>query len=235
MEQAAQIVIGGLVQGSVFAVVALGIALVYRVTGVINLAQGGFCILGALLYYSAVATLGWPPVPAALGAVAATTALGFALGAASFVPALAHLPNSSMLMLTAGLMTVIEGLVLVLWGSEPYAVPPFSGEAPLVLLGIRVPSQGPWIAGSSALIILAVWVPAGAYRDRQGAARLRREPDRGAADGRRRAAPDLAELRLDRADRRASAAWWWRRSCRCSSMPDGSSPTRASSRWRSAA
>jgi branched-chain amino acid transport system permease protein len=157
VEQAAQIVIGGLVQGSVFAVVALGIALVFRVTGIINLAQGGFCILGALLYYSCVAELGWPPALAALGAVAATTAFGFALGAVSFVPALAHLPNSSMLMLTAGLMTVIEGLVLVLWGSEPYAVPPLSGEAPLVLLGIRVPSQGPWIAGSSALIILAVW------------------------------------------------------------------------------
>jgi branched-chain amino acid transport system permease protein len=157
VEQAAQIVIGGLVQGSVFAVVALGIALVYRVTGIINLAQGGFCILGALIYYSLVEPLGWPMPLAALGAVAATTAIGLALGAGSFVPALARLPNSSMLMLTAGLMTVIEGLVLVLWGSEPYAVPPFSGEAPLVLLGIRVPSQGPWIAGGSALIIIGVW------------------------------------------------------------------------------
>jgi branched-chain amino acid transport system permease protein len=157
VEQAAQIVIGGLVQGSVFAVVALGIALVYRVTGIINLAQGGFCILGALFYYSFVATLGWPPPFAALAALVATTALGLALGAATFVPALAHLPNSSMLMLTAGLMTCIEGLVLLVWGSEPYAVPPFSGEAPLVLLGIRVPSQAPWIAVTSALIVVGVW------------------------------------------------------------------------------
>lgn len=157
MEQAAQIVIGGLVQGSVFAVVALGIALVYRVTGIINLAQGGFCILGALFYYSLVEPLGWPVPLAIVGSVVATTVLGVALGAGSFVPALAHLPNSSMLMLTAGLMTFIEGLVLVLWGSEPYAVPPFSGEAPLVVFGIRVPSQGPWIAGGSALIIFGVW------------------------------------------------------------------------------
>jgi hypothetical protein len=34
MEQAIQIIIGGLVQGSVFAVVALGLSLVFRVTGV---------------------------------------------------------------------------------------------------------------------------------------------------------------------------------------------------------
>ena len=71
MEQAAQIVIGGLVQGSVFAVVALGIALVYRVTGIINLAQGGFCILGALFYYSLVEPLGWPVPLAIVGSVEA--------------------------------------------------------------------------------------------------------------------------------------------------------------------
>jgi len=44
MDQFAQILVGGVLQGSVFAIVALGISLVYRVTGIINLVQGGFCI-----------------------------------------------------------------------------------------------------------------------------------------------------------------------------------------------
>ena len=43
----ASIIIGGLLQGSVFAIIALGFALVFRVTGVINLSQGAFCIVGA--------------------------------------------------------------------------------------------------------------------------------------------------------------------------------------------
>jgi branched-chain amino acid transport system permease protein len=157
VNQAIQIVIGGLVQGSVFAVVALGLSLVYRVTGIINLAQGGFCILGALLFYTLGTGLGWPVPLAFLVAAAGTTVIGLALGVASFVPALARLSNSSMLMLTAGLLTFIEGLALVVWGSQPYAVPPFSGEQPIVLLGIRIPSQGPWIVGVSALIVLAAW------------------------------------------------------------------------------
>jgi branched-chain amino acid transport system permease protein len=157
VNQAVQIVIGGLVQGSVFAVIALGLSLVYRVTGIINLAQGGFCILGALLFYSLGQGLGWP-VPIAFAAAAlATTAFGLALGAATFVPALARLSNSNMLMLTAGLLTFIEGLALVGWGSQPYAVPPFSGEQPITVAGIRIPSQGLWIVGISALIILAAW------------------------------------------------------------------------------
>ena len=157
MEQFAQILIGGLLQGSVFAVVALGLSLVFRVTGIINLAQGGFCILGALTLYTLESDYGWPVPLAVLAAVAITTLIGLALGAASFVPSLPRLPNSSMLMLTAGLMTAIEGLALVVWGSQPYAVPPFSGERPILLLGLRLPSQGLWIAGAALLIIGAVW------------------------------------------------------------------------------
>ena len=42
MQQAAEIVLGGLVQGGVFALLALGLSLVFRGTGVVNLAQGGF-------------------------------------------------------------------------------------------------------------------------------------------------------------------------------------------------
>jgi branched-chain amino acid transport system permease protein len=60
-------------------------------------------------------------------------------------------------MLTAGLLTFIEGLALVVWGSQPYSVPPFSGEQPLVFMGTRVPSQGPWIVGVSAIVIVLVW------------------------------------------------------------------------------
>jgi branched-chain amino acid transport system permease protein len=157
MEQAAQILIGGLVLGSVYGVIALGLALVHRVTGIINLAQGGFCILAALLLYSLETSRGWPLPLALLGAVAATTAAGWALGALTFVPALARLTNSGMLMLTAGLLTAIEGLTLVLWGSQPYAVPPFSGERPVAVLGLRIPSQSLWIAGIAALIVSACW------------------------------------------------------------------------------
>jgi branched-chain amino acid transport system permease protein len=153
----ASIIVGGLLQGSVFATIALGFALVFRVTGVINLSQGAFCIVGALTMYTLQQTLAWPAAIAALGAVAATTAFGAILGAATFVPALARLPNSSMLMLTAGLLTLVEGMVLALWGSEPYDLPAFSGEAPVDIVGLRVPTQGFWIAGTALIVILALW------------------------------------------------------------------------------
>ncbi len=157
MDQLTQIVIGGLVQGIVFAIVALGMSLVYRVTGIINLAQGGFCVIAALGYYQLSQVLGWPPVAAFVAAAAGTTVFGLVIGAATFVPALSRLPNSSMLMLTAGLLTFLQGLTLVIWGSQPYAVAPFSGEQPITLVGVRFPSQGPWIVGVAAVVVLGTW------------------------------------------------------------------------------
>ena len=157
MNHLVQIVVGGLLQGSVFAVVALGQSLVYRATGIINLSQGAFCVLAALLYERLSEGLGWPAIVACLAAAAVTTLAGTALGAATFVPGLSRLADSSMLMLTAGLLVLLEGLMLVAWGSQPYAVAPFSGEPPITVLGIRVPSQGPWIGGVSLLVFITVW------------------------------------------------------------------------------
>ena len=158
MDQFAQILVGGVLQGSVFAIVALGISLVYRVTGIINLVQGGFCIIGALTLYSFANDFGWPLPIAFLAAIAATTALGLVLGAATFVPALSRLPTGSMLMLTVGLLTFIDGLALVVWGSQPYAVTAFSGEQPIDVFGILVPSQGLWIAAFACVIIIGIWL-----------------------------------------------------------------------------
>ena len=158
MNQAGQILLGGLIQGGVFALIALGFALVHRVTGAINLAQGGFCVLGALSYQS---LLGWGHLPwpvALLGAILTVGAFGYALGAATFVPALARLPQSSLLMLSAGLLTVMDGIALLIWGSAPYAVAPFSGEQPILLLGLEVPTQALWLGAIAILAALAIWL-----------------------------------------------------------------------------
>jgi branched-chain amino acid transport system permease protein len=157
MEEFAQIVIGGLLQGSVFAMVALGFSLVFRVTGAINLVQGAFCIIGALSMYSLGQVLGWPAALAALGAAAIVVVAGLAIGAAVFVPGLSRLPVSGMLIMTAGLLTLVEGAALLIWGSQPYALPPFSGEAPVEVFGLRVTTQGFWIAAVTLAVIAGLW------------------------------------------------------------------------------
>lgn len=152
-----QILTGGLLVGATYALIALGFSLVYRVTGVINLAQGGFCVLAALVAWSLQSGLGWPAIAAAPAAILGTTALGTLLGASSFVPGLGRLSNANMLMLTVGLLTLIEGALLIFWGSQPYALRPFSGSRPIPVAGLLIPSQGIWVVGTAILIIFGLW------------------------------------------------------------------------------
>ena len=152
-----QIAIGGLVVGSIYAAIALGFSLVYRVTGAINLSQGGFAIIAAMIGYTLAVSRGWPLVAAIPAAVLFTVVIGAALAAFTFVPALARLSNANVLMLTAGILTMIEGFSLVVWGSQPYATPPFSGERPLAFGAILIPTQAFWVFGATALTIFALW------------------------------------------------------------------------------
>jgi ABC-type branched-subunit amino acid transport system permease subunit/ABC-type branched-subunit amino acid transport system ATPase component len=157
MHQAIEIAIGGLLQGSVFALVAIGIALVFRITGAINLAQGAFVVLGALAMYTFETTLLWPVLVAALAAIAVATLVGAVTGALVFAPAVRRLPASGMVMLTGGLLTLFEGAMLLAWGSQPYQLQPFSGYRPVQIAGIHVPTQGFWDIGISTTIIVALW------------------------------------------------------------------------------
>ena len=58
-----------------------------------------------------------------------------------------------------------EGAALVIWGSQPYALPPFSGERPLHVAGFLIPSQGLWVLGTLIAIELIIhgapWLEAG--------------------------------------------------------------------------
>ena len=157
MLEFAQIAIGGLVVGSIYAAIALGFSLVFRVTGAINLSQGGFALVAAMIGYTLGVDWGLPLVVAIPGAVAVTVLGGTALAAFTFVPALARLSNANVLMLTAGILTMIEGFSLVVWGSQPYAMPPFSGERPVSFGPILIPTQAFWVFGATALCIAALW------------------------------------------------------------------------------
>jgi len=157
VDAALAITIGGLVQGSVFAMVAIGFALVYRVTGTVNLAQGAFVVLGALATYSFEQTLGWPVALAAVAALAVAGTTGFVVAVLVFAPGLRRLPPSGMVILTGGLLTLFEGAALLIWGSQSYQLPPFSGYRPVAIAGTHVPTQAFWAIGITAVVVVALW------------------------------------------------------------------------------
>jgi branched-chain amino acid transport system permease protein len=157
MHEAIEIAVGGILAGSIFALLAVGFTLVFNVMSVPNLAQGAFVVLGALTMYSLEVQYRWPLLPAALGAAVIAGLVGAAMERAVIRPASHRLGISGTLILLVGLLTFFEGASLIVWGSQPYAIPTFSGDRPLLIGGIGIPTQGLWIVTVTAAIVVVFW------------------------------------------------------------------------------
>src|SRR3954465_8944255 len=84
--------IQGLPAGTVYALLALGLVLTYKTSGIFNLALGAQAYVSAALYFQARVTWGWPILPALLVSVLVLApALGFVLERLVF----RHLRNAS--------------------------------------------------------------------------------------------------------------------------------------------
>src|SRR5579859_6354019 len=156
MGQALEILLGGLLVGAIYAVIAIGFTLVYRVAGVLNLVQGAFVVMGALVFYTLEIKAELPLPLAVAVAVVVLATVGAIVEQLVVHRGLGRLSSAGILILTAGLLTFFEGATLLIWGSQPYAVPSFFGEAPIVIASIRLPTQALVILPTAGLVVGAL-------------------------------------------------------------------------------
>src|SRR5512139_4175521 len=130
-----QQIINGLVQGSVYALVALGYTMVYGILGLINFAHGEVVMMGAMVALMAVnAMLGaaFSPVLALLLglllAVAVCMALGYTIERVAYRP-LRNAPRLAPLITAIGVSIVLQTLAMIIWGREYHAFPPLLPNA----------------------------------------------------------------------------------------------------------
>lgn len=71
-----QYIANGLANGCIYILVAMGLNIIYNPTGIINFAQGQFCMFGALFVYTFSVSLGLPVTLAIFLAVLVTAAIG---------------------------------------------------------------------------------------------------------------------------------------------------------------
>jgi branched-chain amino acid transport system permease protein len=112
-----EVLIGGLLSGVMYALVALGFVLIYKASGVFNFAQGAMVFFAALTCASFVNRFGlslWLAVPLTM---AVMVLLGLAIERLVLRP-LVNQPEITLFMATIGLAFFIEGLAQMLWGAQ---------------------------------------------------------------------------------------------------------------------
>ncbi|UIF89747.1 branched-chain amino acid ABC transporter permease [Cupriavidus sp. UYPR2.512] len=147
----------GLVNGAFYAMLSLGLAVIFGLLNVINFAHGALFMLGAVLAWAGMAYAGlsyWvmllisPLVVAALGVGIEKTML-------RWVYKLDHIYG---LLLTLGITLVIEGIFRSVYGVSglPYA-PPEALQGASDLGFMRLPNYRVWVVGASLAVCLSTW------------------------------------------------------------------------------
>ncbi|MEO9136782.1 MAG: branched-chain amino acid ABC transporter permease [Casimicrobiaceae bacterium] len=135
-----QISLAGLAQGSLYALTALGLVVIYNASTVVNFAHGAMGMAATYVAYVLITTLHVPFPLAFLGALAAAFVLGvvvqkFLLGRLSGAPVLTQI------VVTLGLFMFLEGVLGLVFGYNPRPMPPPIAIAPVTLAGLVLRPQ----------------------------------------------------------------------------------------------
>ncbi len=156
MAELLQFVFSGLTVGAIYALVALGFTLIYNASDIINFAQGEFVMLGGMI--AVFAGLAGFPLPIAfLIAIAATTAIGFALHRLAIEPARGASPVA-LIMITIGASVFLRGVAQIVFDKRFHSLPPLFGADPIQFGGAAILPQSLVVLAGATVIVVLLWL-----------------------------------------------------------------------------
>jgi branched-chain amino acid transport system permease protein len=147
----------GITSGALYALVALGIVVVYKATEVVNLAHGELFMVGGFLAYTLHVMGGVPYVPSLFLAMMGAFVIGVLTDRIAYRP-LMRQGLVSVLLATIGCSFILKGLARVIWGGKGdyLAFPPLVSPEPIRVGNVMVMSQQLVVLGA-ALAVMALF------------------------------------------------------------------------------
>jgi branched-chain amino acid transport system permease protein len=149
-----QLVISGLVVGSIYSAVALGFVIIYKSTRVVNFAQGEFLMVGAYVCYAFLVQMHVPFWGALLLTISFSMVLALLIERLILRPMIGE-PIISIIMVTIGLSLVLRSAVAVAWGTDILVYQPklFPQEM-ITLIGVPVSLEFVWCFVLSIVLLV---------------------------------------------------------------------------------
>ena len=151
----ASILVQTLVNGSVYALLAAGLSLLFGVGRIINLAHTAFFVLAGYGMWSFTRALGWGAIPSIAVTVVVITLVGVL--AYRFIIDRVRQHEQAVLLITVALAMAIQEILLATFGEYYRTCPPLiPGET--VILGNRVSNEYLLIVGVVVAVIIIIWL-----------------------------------------------------------------------------
>ena len=148
----AQYIISGITTGSIYALIAIGFSVIHNSTGIVNIMQCEFITYGGMLTVTFYIFSKFPyfvAIPLSLICVSIMAGLF-----EKFVIRNSRSKNIIILIfITIGASIFFKGLALLMWGSDPFMLPPFSGSKVIKIFNAVLIPQNLWVIGITILTV----------------------------------------------------------------------------------
>ena len=148
-----QQIINGLAQGSIYALVGIGFALIFGVLGLVHFAHGEVYMLGAFFGFALITVFHLPVFPSLLIAIIASSIVGIMVELLVFKP-LRKAPDVAPMVCTLGLSVVLQNVAMLVWGSDTKSVPDVISGAVIPFFSAHVSTSQILIFAISLILML---------------------------------------------------------------------------------
>ncbi|WP_418969066.1 ABC transporter permease [Alloscardovia omnicolens] len=146
----------GLIHGSVYALAAVGMSLIFGVTNVANFAQGSLVAVGMMTAWWLGSVLGWGLLPTLLVVIVVTAALGFIMNLAVITPLEGRKPIAALLA-TIGVGQVIDNSLQLIFGTQTRQFPEILPTHNLQVGGLRFGTSDIAAIIMTVIAMAALW------------------------------------------------------------------------------
>ncbi len=156
MNDAIQFAIIGLGTSAAYTLLAQGLVLIYRGSGVVNFSQGALAMAAAFLFYHFRQEAHWAVVPAIVVSIAAVTVLGWVVQRIIMRPLRGASPLTRAIA-TLGLLVLLQGIATLIWGVQPRGVDGFLPTTALHVGGVVVSLDKLILFGIALVLTIVLW------------------------------------------------------------------------------
>ena len=152
-----RLLIAALVAGSIYGLIALGYSLIYRASGIMNLAQGDLMCLGGFLGYTFYSKLEFPFLIALALTIFCCFIVGFILEKIVIRPIFQKSTTTSVIILaTVAVSYIVQSLEIIIWGAAPLSMPSFLRIETVKFMGVIYQTEAILCIGVAFITMLGV-------------------------------------------------------------------------------
>lgn len=152
-----QAILSGITNGFVYALIGIGLAVIFKGTQIINAMQGEFAVIGAMVTVFALEPAGLPYSLSILLGVISGAAVGVIIDRLFVQPMMRQRAGEeSFLLLTIGLAVTLSAAVLYLAGRNSYLLPSWGEEGVIEILDAFLQIQALWLIGTAIVVVVGL-------------------------------------------------------------------------------